>query len=134
MTRYVFDTNIISFMLRPEPELFSRVQDMLASDAVVLACPAVWYEVRRGLLARDSKRLMSAAEALFERFVWDDYAREDWELAAVWWAQRRTQGRPIGDADLLIAVFARNRQAVLVTDDEEDFAGLGITVENWRRV
>lgn len=66
-------------------------------------------------------------------FEWQDYRRDDWALAAELWAQRRALGRPIADADLLIAVFARNRDAVLVTDNEKDFVDLGVKVENWMK-
>jgi predicted nucleic acid-binding protein len=31
----------------------------------------------------------------------------------------------------MIAVFARNRGAILITDNEKDFADLGVAVENW---
>jgi len=99
----------------------------------VLGCPIVWYEARRGLLANDSKGQMQRLIILFGEFDWEDYSRADWELAAQLWAQRKVSGRPIHDADLLIAVFAMNRNAVLVTDNEKDFDGLGVTVENWKQ-
>jgi predicted nucleic acid-binding protein len=100
---------------------------------IVLGCPMVWHEVRRGLLARDAKAQMALFENLFATFQWQDYTRDDWSLAAEWWAQRRAAGQPIADADLLIAVFAHNRNAALVTDNEKDFADLGVNVENWRQ-
>lgn len=74
---------------------------------------------------------MKRFEELFATFVWQDYTLVDWSLAATLWAQRRTQGIPIGDADLLIGVFAINRDAILITDNEKDFIELGVVVENW---
>jgi len=35
--------------------------------------------------------------------------------------------------DVLIGVFAYNRDAVLVTNNEKDFLSLGVTVENWTK-
>ena len=99
----------------------------------VLGCPIVWYEIRRGLLARDAHRQMEQFEKMFVTFEWQDFTPADWSLASDLWAQRRTQGRPISDADLLIAVFARSRNAVLATDNEKDFEGLGVTIENWTK-
>lgn len=92
----------------------------------------VWYEVRRGLLAKDAQSQMKNFEKLFSLYIWQDYTPKDWELASTLWAQRRTSGRPVADADLFIAVFAINRNAVLVTDNEKDFDGLGVQVENWK--
>jgi len=35
--------------------------------------------------------------------------------------------------DVLIAVFARNRDATLITDNEKDFLDLSVSVEHWNR-
>jgi predicted nucleic acid-binding protein len=48
------------------------------------------------------------------------------------WAERAKAGRPIEDADLLIAVQAKRLRAILVTDNEKDFDGFDVMVENWR--
>ena len=132
MTSYVLDTNIISLILREHPAVTARM-NAISMGNIVLGCPMVWHEVRRGLLARDAKAQMALFENLFATFQWQDYTRDDWSLAAEWWAQRRAAGQPIADADLLIAVFAHNRNAALVTDNEKDFADLGVNVENWRQ-
>lgn len=131
MTAYVLDTNIMSLALRPDPGVYARFSQVLKPDNVILGCPTVWYELRRGLLARDAKAQMQRFEALFATFVWQDYTRDDWTLATTLWAQRRARGLPISDADLLIGVFALTRSAVLVTDNEKDFVGLGVAMENW---
>jgi len=85
------------------------------------------------LLARGAQSQIKRFKILFDSFEWQDYSAGDWDIAAQWWVRRRTQGTPIGDADLLIAVFAYNRGAILVTDNEKDFTGLGVTVENRMR-
>ncbi|MBN1963600.1 MAG: PIN domain-containing protein [Anaerolineae bacterium] len=131
MTDYVLDTNIVTFILYQKSVPVQRMRDVVAVGDRILGCPVVWYEVRRGLLCRDARRRMQTFERLFTDFDWDDYTLHDWALAAQLWSERRAQGRPIHDADLLIGVFARNRNAVLVTDNEKDFAGLGLTVQNW---
>jgi len=89
--------------------------------------------LHRGLIAKDAKAQMARVERLYTPFQWQDYDQRDWSLAATLWAQRRAQGRPISDADLLIAVFTINRNAVLATDNEKDFDGLNVTVENWTK-
>ncbi|MCC6805606.1 MAG: PIN domain-containing protein [Anaerolineae bacterium] len=132
MTRYVFDTNILSWLLAADPAIISRMNQQIKADDVILGCPIVWYEVRRGLLAKDARRQMQRLDALFATFLWQDYRRLDWRLAAELWAFRRAHGLPINDADLLIGVFTRNREAILVTDNVKDFAGLDVSIENWK--
>src|SRR4051812_26627966 len=133
MTNYVLDTNIISLALRSQnSNAFLRLSKAIAPGNMVLGCPVVWYEVRRGLLAKDARTQINYFEDMFKTFVWQDYSANDWTLASELWSQRRAQGLPISDADLLIGVFARNRNAILVTDNEKDFANLGVTMENWK--
>ena len=133
MTAYVFDTNTVSLILRRDPNVLTHLYAKITRDDLIPGCPVVWYELRRGFLATGATAQMERFEALFATFVWQDYALADWSLAATLWAQRRTKGMPIGDADLLIGVYARNRDAVLVTDNEKDFVGLSVKVENWKR-
>lgn len=133
MITYVLDTNIISLILRKEATVAARLEEVQSTRHRMFGCPAVWYEVRRGLLYRDSKAQMSHFFLLFDRFEWQDYTVDDWRLAAEIWANLRANGRQIADADLLIAVFALNRNAILVTDNEADFAGISVTIENWKK-
>lgn len=126
MTAFVLDTNIVSLILRKNPMVRARFDQVLSSNNIFLGCPTVWYEVRRGLLARDARRQSGDFDTFFQTFIWQDYTRSDWELTADLWRQRHIQGLPISDADLLIAVFARNRDATLVTDNEKDFVQLGV--------
>lgn len=131
MRHFVLDTNIVSLIVKREVTVVNRFDTQVTDDDVLLGCPVVWYEARRGLLANDARSQMARFRNLFESFTWQDYTQDDWTLAAQWRANRRAVGRPIADADLLIAVFTYNRNAVLITDNERDFAGLGVSVENW---
>lgn len=129
---YVLDTNIVSFIIGKDSIVKARFNQINVGDNLILACPMVWYEIRRGLLSRHATAKMVRAQQLFSRLRRDEFRFEDWSLAAELWAQRRAVGRPISDADLLIAVFAINRNAILVTDNTKDFSGLDVHLENWR--
>ncbi len=132
--RYVLDTNIITALLRKEKMTAERVQQALLASAEFMMCPVIFYELYRGLLYRDAKRQQGFFLKLAANFTWDDLTREDWDQAAQLWASLRRSGRSIGDdADLLIGTFATRRNAVVVTDNVNDFASLGVPVENWRR-
>ncbi|MCC7447848.1 MAG: PIN domain-containing protein [Anaerolineae bacterium] len=134
MTVYVVDTNIISLALRDRASaVFIKLDRVMKSGDRMLGCPVVWYEIRRGLLAKDAHKQMEQFEKMFATFEWQDLTQADWTLATSLWAQRRTQGRPISVADRLIAAFTINRSAVLATHNEKDFDGLNVTVENWTK-
>ncbi len=133
MSHYVLDTNIVSLILRENPGVIQNFEVRSPPDNIFLGCPIVYYEIRRGMLAKSARQQLGRFENLFALFKWQDYTREDWELAGVLWALRRSIGRQISDADLLIGVFARNRQAILVTDNEKDFERLDVALENWKK-
>jgi tRNA(fMet)-specific endonuclease VapC len=131
MASYVLDTNIVSLILRGDTQVRENFEKIVNPDNIILGCPVVWYELRRGLVAKDARRQVRRFEALFATFQWQNLTFRDWSLAATLWAQRRVQGMPVSDADLLIAVFARIRNAILVTNNEKDVVGLGVVIENW---
>jgi predicted nucleic acid-binding protein len=131
MNRYVLDTNIVSFIVKRDAHMVSRFHAEITPDDMFIGCPMVWYEAQRGLLEKGAQSQLKRFKILFDSFEWQDYTAGDWNLATQWWMRRRALGRPIGDADLLIAVFTYNRSAILVTDNEKDYVGLDVIVENW---
>lgn len=130
--RYVLDTNVFAAILRSEPTTIQRVASTLAAGGEFLLCPVVFYEVYRGLLHRDAKKQLSFFLSYITTLIHSDFVSADWERAARLWADLRRKGQQVDDTDLLIGVYAIKRQAVIVTDNEKDFAPLGVTVENWR--
>jgi tRNA(fMet)-specific endonuclease VapC len=131
MTAYVFDTNVVSQLLRRNHRVESHFKQILLPETLIIGCPLVWYEIQRGLLKLDARRQLKEFETLFQGFEWQNYTLSDWAMAAVLWSQRHKNGIPIADADLLIGAFARTRNAILVTNNVTDFVNLGLTVEDW---
>jgi len=129
--RYVFDTNIFTAILRQEQGIKARLQ--ATPQAELYLCPIVFYEVYRGLLYRDARKQLDFFLNYTSQFTWHDYTKEDWRAAGEHWAKLRLRGYQMADNDLLIAVFALQRQAILVTDNEKHFEALGVPMQNWRR-
>jgi predicted nucleic acid-binding protein len=127
----VLDTNILSALLRHEAKPVENTARAATANDQLLLCPVVFYEALRGLLHRDAQvqrqRLLDYAAAL----IWDDLNRADWEIAADLWAALRGQGLQVGDADLLIGVYALQRKAIVVTANEKHFIPLAVPTENW---
>ena len=131
MSRYVLDTNIISALLRYENKIVKYTAQNAALNAEFLLCPIVFYETLRGLLHRDAKKQLQRFLNYAATLTWDDFNQADWEKAAESWAALRGQGLQVGDADLLIGVYALQRQAIVVTANEKHFIPLGVQTENW---
>ena len=130
-TRYVLDTNILTALLRYETKSVEHTTRAATANAEILLCPVVFYEALRGLLHRDAQKQKQYLLDYAAAFIWEDFDRVDWEKAAELWAALRSQGMQVGDADLLIGVYAIQRQAVVITANERHFVPLGVQTENW---
>ncbi|MEM7034670.1 MAG: PIN domain-containing protein [Chloroflexota bacterium] len=128
----MLDTNTISDILRRRSVALAHYRDALSHPSKLLMCPMVYHELYRGLLHRGARKQLAFLQRLIELFTWEEFTRDDWTMAAKVWANLRAKGVQIGDADLLIGIYAKRRQAILVTDNIKDFTPLGLTIENWR--
>jgi predicted nucleic acid-binding protein len=86
MASYVLDTNIVSLILRGDTQVRENFEKIVNPDNIILGCPVVWYELRRGLVAKDARRQVRRFEALFATFQWQNLTFRDWSLAATLWA------------------------------------------------
>lgn len=130
---FVLDTNIVTYLLKQDKPVVDKYNELVdRADADFIACPFVWFESKRGLLDRQSVSGLARLQVLFDRFIWQEYAREDWELASELWVAQRARGAMHEDADLLIAAFCINRRATLVTNNERHFDGLDVRLLNWK--
>lgn len=127
---YLLDTNIVTALLKRDPSVTGRLRAELARNSRILISAVVYYEIERGLLKRDALRQLAIFEQMASKLEWLDVERPHWEAAATLWAEHQKAGKPGNDADLLLAVQARQAQAVLVTDDA-DFDELDVSHENW---
>jgi predicted nucleic acid-binding protein len=134
---FVLDTNVVSEMMRAEPEpavavwVADQPADLLCTAAVcqaeILAGIAVLPEGRR------RRNLEAAAHAMFmEDFGGRVLAFES--TAAVAYAElfraRRRAGRPTATVDLMIAAIARSQGASVVTRNVADFEECGVGIVN----
>jgi tRNA(fMet)-specific endonuclease VapC len=135
--KYLLDTNVISEMLRPEPnkgvlEKIRAYRDMVGIAAVV------WHELLYGCYRLPE----SGRRTTVETFLFDVVAPSipilpyD-ETAANWHAAERTRLASVGKTppfvDGQIAAIAKVNDLILVTFNTDDFKGFqDLRVENWQ--
>ncbi len=137
MTLVILDTNVISEAMRGGAANASVVAWLRELPALPVTTVVNRAEILAGiaLLAPGRRRedLHAAAEAAFDGL---GVCLPLTSVAAGHYAQivahRRSEGRPIGGMDALIAAIARQNGVTLATRDTEGFADLGIElVDPW---
>lgn len=133
----VLDTNILSELMRPEPE--RKIADWIVRQPsgelyTAAMCQA---EILTGLAIMPSGRRRADLEAAARAMFADDFAGRilpfDTEAASTYaevFAARRTVGRPSGTIDLMLAAIARVHRASVVTRNVDDFEGVGVALVN----
>lgn len=133
----VVDTNVLSELMRPEPDL--QIVKWLAQfpSASLFTTAVTQSELLYGLeLLPPGKRRNLLATAVEETFTEDfsnrilPFDSDAAQLFAVIAASRRRSGRPISQQDCQIAAIARSRSASLATRNVRDFENCGIPVVN----
>lgn len=131
MRLMTLDTNICSYILRRHPESVLAPLSRVKPEQVYISA-IVAAELRYGVHKRRSQRLAELLEqwmsGIAVRAWTDDASRQYATLRCV----LEEQGTPIGHVDLQIAAHALAERAVLVTNNQQEFARVpGLSTENW---
>lgn len=129
------DTNIISHFMRDATGIAAaRVMNAQDAGRRVMTSIVVQCELEFGLSKRPSRRLELAYAEVMQRI---DVLPLDSTVVRHYAAVRNAlerQGTPIGPNDTLIAAHALSIDAVLVTDNDDEFLRVpGLQIENWLR-
>ena len=129
---YLLDTNIVSYILKKNASVNNKLQQATREGEEVFVSCVTYYEIKRGLLALNATRQLAEFKTFFQKYgvlYLDDL--EIIETACRIHADLKKKGRPIQDADVLIAATAITRGLVLVSNDSDMGRVEGVRLENW---
>ena len=128
--RYALDTNTVSYYMRRQGSVVTRLQ-ALAPQQIVLPALVV-FEVSFGLRRVNRVESLDAFAMMVECTTLLDFDREAADHAARIRVHLDAQGTPVGLADLLIAATARRHGCTLVTHNTREFERVpGLLLEDW---
>lgn len=131
MNFYTLDTNVVAAVLRGEARVMSRLEAAISAGNLVTINAMSYYETRRGLLPKHSRKRMRFDTLKQEAGILElDEAGLD--IAATIYQRLRRSGTLIEDADILIAAIALANDATLVTRNTKHFERIEeLKLENW---
>lgn len=129
---YALDSDTLSYLLRDKDNVYSKFEAALSRGDYCVMPLIVYYEVRRGLKANDSKNKMQSFERFCEALEIISLDIIDMDVAADIYAARKKAGKPMGDSDLLIAASCIARGYTLVTNNTGHYKDVdGLQIANW---
>ena len=134
MSEVLLDSDIVSLFFKGHPEVVENMGLYLKKYGSFRISALTYYEVRRGLEAMGIAGRVQG----FERWVGMNrvipFDTPVAKLAATLHAALKSNGRPTGEVDLLIAATALHHRWELVTNNERHFRNIpGLRVRNWTR-
>ncbi len=134
---FLLDTNVVSELLRPTPDLAVETWVGARRGADLYFSAISEAELRYGVAilspGRRRNALASAVEAILREDFHDRILPFDSKASAAWAdiaATQRAAGRVVGPMDCQIAAIARSRGMAVATRNVQHFEGIDIDVIN----
>ncbi|MGC9528366.1 MAG: PIN domain-containing protein [Limnospira sp.] len=129
---YLLDTNIVSLAMKGDRYILNRIKMLNLSKTRVAICGVTYFEIRRGLLAKNAIRQIEKFEAFRQSLpmiLLDDLAI--FERAAVIHADLKKRGLPIQTEDILIAATGMVKELTVVSRDRDLGRIEGLDWQTW---
>ncbi len=130
MPRYLLDADTVSYALRGQGQVASRLLTHPPSEVCISAITLA--ELRYGAERKKSQKLRRAIRAFVKDMTivpFDEVAAERFAAVA---AELSAAGTPIGVVDTLVAAQALSLGLTVVTNNTKHFAHVqGLKIENW---
>jgi tRNA(fMet)-specific endonuclease VapC len=127
---YLLDTNIVSFYLRGNPNVVTRLSSEKPSNIAISAISA--FELRYGVAKRKSAKLKASVEGFLSLVVILPFDDDASLRAGILKSDQEDSGFILDLPDLLIAAHALCVNRVLVTNNSKHFVKVkSLRIEDW---
>ena len=128
---YLLDADMLNYTVKDVGNVNARLRQAVNTRAQIVISQVAHFQVTRYFKLIGASRQLAVYNSIIAGWQRIELSGADWDNAADIWAARARIGRPIENADLLIAVAALKIGATLVTNNTRHFEGLGVPLENW---
>ncbi|MBR0288787.1 MAG: PIN domain-containing protein, partial [Selenomonadaceae bacterium] len=135
MANYCLDSNVVSDILRRQPEVMRHLNEALDNDDNLFISSIVYYEVVRGLKAAGKTRMLKEFDDFYanaKHLYLDQDDLKTIDKAVEIYIQLH-KGKMIEDNDIYIAAISMVNGCTLVTSNTKHFSRVeGLNFVNWR--
>lgn len=115
---YYLDANIVSYLLKGNKDIFSKLSDLASNDHTISIPNIVYYEIKRGLLANGATTKLNRFINFAKVLGIVELKTSTLDIAAQIYADLKNDGNIIEDDDIFIGATALENDAILVTNNE----------------
>ena len=115
---YYLDVNIVSYLLKGNKEIFSKLSDLASNDHIISIPNIVYYEIKRGLLANGASTKLNRFINFAKVLGIVELKTSTLDIAAQIYADLKNDGNIIEDDDIFIGAIALENDVILVTNNE----------------
>jgi tRNA(fMet)-specific endonuclease VapC len=128
---YLLDTNIVSLILKDQEKVNQKYRELRRQGHKICISGMTYYEVKRGLLYLNAAKKLDKFNRFCAKVTIVIPDMEILEIACEIHRDLKARGRPIGDADILIAATAISHSLTLISNDADLLNVTGLNLENW---
>ena len=129
---YLLDTNIVSYWMRGDGQVISRLKERAPSDLSISAITLaeIFYGIEKSPVRQKERRLkIEKILSLLDLYYFDETAARKYALIRT---LLEKQGVVIGERDIQIASIAMANKLTVVTHNTKEFNRIeGLKVEDW---
>ena len=132
MNQALLDTNILSYFLRGNTSIVSKFKEYRQFYPHLSFSIFTYYEIKSGLLYRDTQRQLNRFEQLAEISEVIDYDRAIANISTQIYQNLRSRGLLITPIDLFIGATALYQDYTLITANVKHFQNIPqLKYDNW---
>jgi len=132
--RYSLDANTIIFFLQGDKSVCDNLIKHEFGNQILIP-PMVYYEVLRGLMARNAVKKVAIVREMYENAYALLQIPENrvFEKAAEIFVELKNKGFTVGSNDIIIAAWTMLADSTLITDNVKDFENISsLSLSNWK--
>lgn len=129
-TRYLLDTNTVSYLIRGSANVRKKVVSLSMSELAISAITEgeLLFGLAKNPAAKQLKILVHEFLIRVDVLPWDSHVAECYGTLR---ASMQKQGKILGNLDMLIAAHALALGLVLITNDRAFKQIAGLKIEDW---